>query len=193
MGKEISMQSILDQYVKNEDGSIFHVLQHKTKPHLCLLRTKNKYIQKPILEIRQGLADGTWKGVNEHEWKKWVEIDNAYVEEFTIKLIKRTLLAQLLLELDDELIPDFEDNKYFKGLLEKSNKECERIACKSYDRLYGADKEMSQNLMNQVDDYTSKAAKLAIHDFPHLNNMLEAYLENPEEHKKNPVYFTKID
>lgn len=196
MGKqkeEITMQSILEQYVKDESGSIFHVLQHNTKPHLCLLRTGNKYVQKPILEIRQGLVNGTWSSVNEHEWKKWVAEDNAYVEAFTIKLIKRTIMAQLLLELDDELIVDFEDNKYFRGLLEKSNKECERIASKSYDRLYGADKSMSQNLMNLVDEFTTKAAGLAIHDFPYLNNMVDKYLENPEEYKKDPVYFTKID
>lgn len=193
MKKEISMSDILAQYIKHKNGSIFHMLEHKTDPSAVWLRSKNNYTKKRRLEIKQGIVNGTWLLINEHEWKRWVKEDNSYIEKFTQKLVKRTILTQLLIELDDELIADHEDIPQFRKLLERSNKEAERIAVKNYDRLYAIDKTILQNLMNTIDGITDKMSGLDVADFIYLDKAVKEFIENPEKFREEEVELIKIE
>lgn len=192
MKKELSMEDILAMYVKHKNGAIFQILEHKQRAFVWL-RAKNKYTKVLKRDIKQGIVDGNWLEINEHEWKQWVEKDNAYIEEFAQKLVKRIILTQLLIELDDELIDDCEDQPQFRKLLERTNKESERIAIKNYDRLYTVDKSVLKTLMTAIDEVTGKMAKCSTADFIHINNIVQAYLENREDFKEVPVLLETED
>lgn len=190
---KISMKDILAGYIKHKNGAIFQVLENERVPGQVFLRAKNTYTKKPLLELRQGLVNGTWFPINEHEWKRWVKKDNEYIEQLTHKKVKRIILAQLLLELDEELVKDNADDKRFRAVLERSNKETERIASKMYDKLYEANKETLQNLANFIDELTTKMGKFKVEEFPYILNMVDKYLEDPEKCQKENLYFTKVD
>ncbi|WNH10070.1 hypothetical protein [Thalassobellus suaedae] len=57
--KKTPIKEILETFVKNKNGVIFQVLQHKTKKDYVMLRLKNKYIEKRFVEVRQGIINGT--------------------------------------------------------------------------------------------------------------------------------------
>lgn len=189
---DIKLKQILDNYIKHKDGAIFQVLEKKDDPNTVFLRTKNKYIKKKLIDLRQGIVDGTWMEVNEHEWKKWVAKDNTHMEELSQKLVKRIVLAQLLLELDEELKQDYEEKKYFRGLLEKSNKEAERITCEQFDKLYSVDKDILQNIMSKVDDITTVLAKAKITDYVQIEVLLKKYFADPEKYQTDKIELTKV-
>ena len=190
--KQFTIEQLLDQHIKHKNGTIFQVLMHDKNEDICFLRRGNKYIKKKKLELHQGLVSGEWLAINEHELGRFTNEDEIKIQWLTMKLVKRIILAQTLIEGDDELIPEYSDDKYFRGLLEKSNKECERIASKQYDKIYGADNTTSQNLMNAIDRVTTKLSSLNVDDYPYFENLLDKYLSNKEEYQKEVVYFDKI-
>ncbi len=179
--KKVQLSEVREFYIKNNSGKIFHVHGHKNDNDLVFLRYKNKYIRKPLLEVKQGLVNGTYKHINEHELKRFKAEDETFVKDLSMKMFKRIVLCQLLMELDDELIPLNEDNKYVRGLLERSNKAIERLAAEQYNNLYDHDKDLLINIMNQVDLFTSNAAKMTFEDFPAFNQVFDMYRSNPEQ------------
>lgn len=190
---KITTEQLLDQHVKNKEGKIFQVLMHSKNPNLCFLRRGNKYIKKEKKSIRQGLVNGEWRQINEHELKSFLDEDGKKLEGLSLKLVKRIILAQTLIEWDDELILEHSNDNYFRNQLAKSNKECERIASKYYDIIYKADSNTSQNLMNAIDRVTTKLSTLNVDDYPFFENLLDDYLNNKEEYKNQKVYFRKIE
>lgn len=196
MSKEVKydmMPEILKGYVKNDQGVIYHVIKHKVHKHKCYLRTRNKFVEAHINDIRQLMVSGGWSSINEHEWRNWVKEDNAYIENMSQKLIKRTMVAQLLLEVNDELIQDNEDNKYLRNKLEKSNRECERIVKKNYDTIYGADENLVQNVMNKIDELTTNLSKLNAVELMDINAMVGKYIEDPEKYRSRAIEMEKIE
>jgi hypothetical protein len=99
----------------------------------------------------------------------------------------------LLIELDDELIEDYENEKTFRNHLLKTNKEAERIASKNYDRLYNVDKTILQNFMREIDELTAGISSFELTDYLHLNRMVADYKINPEKYQEKSIEFTKID
>ena len=183
----------LDAFVKNKAGVIFFVLNHKTKPGKVLLRLRNKYFEKGRLELQQEIVDGKWSMINEHEWRRWAEEDNEYMMELSQKLVKRILLSQILLELDDSLTEDFEDDKHFVNTLNKSKKQCERIANKQFDRIYFANKTFTTNFMNKIDQVATICSKLGVDGFMHTAQTLQHYIDHPEEYRDEDVVITELD
>ena len=190
---KMSINDVLEQYVKNKNGAIFQVLGDKKNPLKCYLRSRNKYISMPLRTIQQGLIDREWFPINKHELRAWMKEDNAYIEKLTQKLVKRIILGQLLLEIDDDLLADAENTPNLRNHLLKSNKALERIVEKNYDRLYGVDKQILQNLMNEVDELTSKMAGLEITDFIHINRLMDKYKLDPKKYQEKEILFTKIE
>ena len=70
--KKITIKDVLHQYVKNKNGAIFHMTQSEHNKSYVFLRAKNHSFKKKVIEIRQGLVDGTWFQVNEGELKTWI-------------------------------------------------------------------------------------------------------------------------
>lgn len=187
------ISEILEGYVQNKSGSIFQVLGDNNSKAYVHLRTGNKYYRKPLIEIRQGIADGTYKSINEHQWRKWVKEDNIKLERLSQRILKRTIYTQLLLELDDQLKEDHEGEKNFINHINKTQKVAERLANKMYDRIYEADKENLTNIEKQVDEITSTLSSASIYDLVHLNVLVKDYFKNPEKYQKKEVVFEKID
>lgn len=190
---ELPMQQVLDGYVKHKNGTIFQVIPHSTKKDSVLLRTKNIYVEKTFREVKQAIVDGYWSSINEHEWRAWAEKDNEYIIKLSHKLVKRILLSQLLIELDEELEDDFEGDKHFRNTLHKSTKQCERILKDQYNKLYETDKTFLTNFMNNIDDFVGTCSTFQIQDFIHLNKLMEKYAENPKAYQEETVGLVIID
>lgn len=193
MKNELTMAQILNGYIKHKNGAIFQILEDGKSINHVFLRSKNRYTRKSKRELKQGVVDGRWFNINEHEWRKWVKQDNAYIELLTQKLLKRVIYAQLLIELDDELVNDFEDMPQFRKLLERTNKESERIAAKQYDRLYSVDKKILQNLMTEIDNFTSKVSKVDLQDLFFINKAFEEFFSDPKKYRSENVELTDIE
>jgi hypothetical protein len=179
-------------FVKTKNGSIFQIIINDDKPGVAYLRTGNKYIQTKILDIKQGLVDGKYSEINEHEHKKWVERDNDYMKTLTTKLMKRIILSQLLIELDEDLVVDYKDDKRMNTLLRRSTKECERVTAKGYDMLYDKNKNLVNGIMVELDEFTTKIARINPEDFVFLNKMADDYLVNPSKFHQGTVKMTQI-
>jgi hypothetical protein len=190
--EKITLKDVLGQYIKHENGAIFHMTQTKRNPDMVLLRAKNVYKKIALKEIKQGVQDGKWFFVNEGELKRWMEVDNDYIKKFTGKLLKRNLLAQLLTELDEELVADNESDKRLQSVLNRSIKESERIAIKMYDMLYMTDKTTMHNLMLILDDMTQSISTVGIMDMPYLKMHLDKFPEQIEEYRKQPIEFVEL-
>ncbi len=181
---KIDLQTILDQYVATENGVVFHVLQSAKNPHICHLRRKNRHIKTDLTKVRQKLVDGKYKAINEHQLKQFLKEDNAFIAEFSQKMLKRTVLAQLLIELDDDLIQDFGDDKRMKSVLTKSNNEVERVATKMYDQVYGTEENIAQEVMNELDGFTSDIGAMPLEHLLVVRKIVKEY-------KKDPVKFVE--
>lgn len=192
MGKELNMNDVLSQYIKTRKGNIYQVLGNPKSPKTAILRSGRTQIKTTTLDIRQGLVDGRYQSINEHEWRKWVKEDNEYIDELTKKLLRRIILTQLLIELDDELIEDYQDDKYFRGLLERTNKASERIAVKQYNNLYKTNKQVLVNMMNYIDNLTKSCSKLDLEDYPYVVGLVDKYIANPNEYRKATVELVEI-
>lgn len=190
---EVPITELIKQYVKHPNGAIFHVLTHPKKIGYVYLNAKNGYQEFPLADIRNGFVSGAWLHVNEHELRKHLKMEKLYQEQFTYRLVKRILLTQLLLELDDELKADFENDKYIHGLLERCEKQFERLVTEQYTKFYEIDKQMVQNFLKHIEDFVGKAAKLGVHEFYHVVQMMDLYLADPEKFQSELVYLEKID
>ena len=191
LNKNMSQQPT-STFVKSKSGIIYQVILHDNKPGRVLLRNKNKYIETSLISIKQGIVNGTWIEINEHEQKAWVKQDDIYMQSLTRKLLKRVIISQLLLELDEDLMEDFKDDKRMNSVLSRSTKECERVCAEQYNKLYNIDKTFLQNFINQVDQFTSTCSTFEVHEFIFLNKMVEDYISNPEKFQPKKVEMTVI-
>lgn len=189
----VDIQKQLNEYVKHPNGAIFHVLQHGKKNGKVLLHSKNSYKEFDYMTIKNGLVNGSWLPINQHELKKHLKSEELYRELLTKKLVKRILFSQLLMELDDSLKEDFEDDKYVRGILERSEKQFERLVMEQYDKFYKIDKQMVLNFLKHIETFANKAINLGVEDFYQVNEMLDLYLSNPEKYHSDVVLLEKID
>jgi hypothetical protein len=180
-------------YVKDKTGTIYLLYAAGKKKGTVILKNQNIKREVGVLTIDQGLVDGNYTYPNEHELRKFIALENAYVENITHKLIKRVMLGQLIIELDDELRVDFKDDKYIRNQIEKTEKIFLRIIDDKYQAMYGANKEVLQTLLNKMEGTVTKIAKFRPDDFYELDEWLEKFLENPEAYRKEDVELVKID
>ena len=187
-------KEVLESYTKHvKTGAIFQVLTDPNKEGKLLLRAKNSQKVFTHLQLQQGIVNGTWTKVNEHEVRQFIEKENKHMEELNNKLVKRVILSQLLLELDDELKEDYSDDKYIHGLLERCDKAFERLIREAYKRMYDIDKTFLINLLKNVDGAVDKISKVEVQNFIPLNNLLEDFSKNPEKYIPKAVEMTILD
>ena len=188
-----AIEQILEGYVQNKAGHIFQVLGDNKSKDYVNLRTANKYFRKPLLEIRQGIVDGKYKSINEHQWRKWVKEDNIKLERISQRILLRTILAQLLLENDDQLKEDHENEKNFINHLNKTEKAAERLSNKIYDRIYDADRNMLTNIEKNIAELAKTLSAADVYDLVHINQLVKDYFKDPEKYQKKEIEFVKID
>ncbi len=192
--KQVPLSELQQQYIKHvETGAIFHVLQDTKKERNVFLRSKNSYKGLDKIKLQQGIVDGKWSTPNEHELRKHIELENAYYQELTYRLLKRVMFTQLLLELDNELMKDYSDDKYMHGLLTRCEKQFERLVKEEYPKLYAINKEMMMNFLNCIDEVVGKMAKLQVHEFVIVNKLIDDFLADPEAHTPETIELDKID
>lgn len=190
---KISMQDILKNYIQDDKGNIFHIVQYEKDPKFCFLRTGNTYVKVNITNIRQSIVNGDYKEINEHQWKDWVKKDNAYIEAMSQRIIKRGILCGLIYDLDEDLKKDNEGQNTLINHLERSQKACDRVANKHLDTLFGIDQNVFQNISKAIDETTTKMSKLQMHEYLFVNNMVDDILQNTDKYLNLPVEIEKFD
>lgn len=180
--------NIQNQFAKLSNGTIWHINTDRLKHNKVQLRNKNKTLLYRFSEFKKLNATQPTKA----EILAFLETEKVYINEISQKLVKRAILAQLLIELDDELQSEYSDNKNFADKLRKSNQEAERLISKQYDAIYNNNPTIVTNLLNQVDVFVNKCSKLNTEDFMHINTVLDDYINNPEKHKTDKVTLTKL-
>jgi len=174
------MQRALNHYLKvASTGAIYQIIVKETDLNTMYLRSASSYIKKRKIDIKQGFVSGKYVRINEHELKQWSLKDNELMNKITQKLIKRIILCQLLLESDDDLKEFNKDSPRLSKLIDRSNRECERIACEQYDKLYDVDKDILLSLMNNIDEMTESLSKVGVADFFYVKQLVDQYLKNP--------------
>lgn len=182
---------VSQSFLKSPSGFIFQILPNKV-PGKLFLRSKNNYHKDTVQGVRKKLDSG-WSHPTKPEVEEWLKKDDAYIEAFTRKLVKRIILAQVLIEQNDELIADNVDSKHLVNQLRKSNKELERIVGKHFDNIYGADKTITTNLSNSIDKVAKQLSELQVQHFIIVEDFLTDLKNNPEKFEKKSYELTKIE
>ena len=186
------MNKVLESYVKTSKGKIYHIVKHNRSVYKCYLRSGNSYTEAGLADIKQKIVNREWSAINEHEWKKWVKTDNEIIKKISNKLVKRVIMAQILLEINDDLIDDHQDNKYLKSVINKSNKECERIVKKNYDMMYDQDETLVQNLLNKIENLTKNLSELTVGQLVDVDALLRGYIKNPDKYQSEAIEMKEI-
>jgi hypothetical protein len=182
----------VESYVKHKNGAIFLVTENTRNVDLVyLISKKNKSHSFTKKNIRQGMIDGEWLNVNEHEVRSWDEVYTENVIRLTRKILKHVIVAELMIEIDDDLQAEEMGDKYFKNLLHKTNKQAMRIADKHFDNLYKVDPVMLQNMLRVIESMTKKIAELPLEDYPYLDKHVEKFFEDPKAFRDVEVEFVK--
>lgn len=188
-----SLEELAKEYVKHPNGAIFHVLAHPRKVGKVYLHAKNRYQEYDYAKLKTGLVKGDWHSINIHELKKHLNSEEEFNTKLAHLLVKRTILCQIMLELDDELKEFYADDNYLRGILQRSEKVFERIAKDEYTKLYNVNKDVLNTFLNSLNSFATQASKLGVYDFVHANSMLELYLSNPEKYQSDTVVIDTVE
>lgn len=190
--EEKSPSSRVDNYIKHKNGAIFLLTENTRSKNLVFLVSKrNKMNSFSLKNIRQGLIDGEWLRVNEHEVAAWDSVYSEHMLKITQKVLKHVIVAELLIEIDEDLDADEIGDRYFRNLLAKSNKQAMRIAEKHFNNLYKVDPVILQNMMRVMEELVSNVSKLGLEDYPFFAKFTEKYFEDPKSFRNQEVEFVK--
>lgn len=190
--EEQSPSSRVDNYVKHKNGAIFLLTENtRSKDLVFLVSKRNKMNSFSLKDIRQGLVDGEWLRVNQHEVAAWDKVYSNHMLGITQKVLKHVMVAELLIEIDEDLDEEEIGDRYFRNLLAKSNKQAMRIAEKHFNNLYKVDPIILQNMMRVMDELVSNVAKLGLEDYPFFAKFTEKYFEDPKSFRNQEVEFIK--
>ena len=151
-------REILESYVRDDKGVIYQLVPHKIDGYLHL-RRGNNYRGVVKKEIQQNIVKGDWRFPNEHELSKFLKEDNQVLHEITQLILKRVLLTQLLIEVDDELIPHFEDDNRARNLIQKSQGHLDRKNKLIFAKIFSEDEQIAQSMMKAIDHFLTTVSK----------------------------------
>lgn len=182
----------VDNYIKHKNGAIFLVTENTRNSELVfLVNRKNKMNSFSKKDISQGLIDGEWLRVNEHEVKAWDKVYTENMLRLTQKVLKHVMMAELLIAVDEDLNADNIGDRYFRNLLHKSNKQAMRIADKHFDNLFRVDSVILQNMLRVIEKLVKNISELPLEDYPYFEKFTEKYFENPKAYRNQKVEFVK--
>jgi hypothetical protein len=193
LNTETPIEMLMPQYCKNADGVIFHITKNEKNADFCFLRHKNNRQRYSMKVIDQGIVNKSWFYVNEHELRKHLKMEEDYFNVLSEKLLRRILMTQLLLELDDDLTKDYAGDKYMQNILLRSEKEFKRLLNDNYDKVFRMNQEVIQNMFKNIEGLVGKMAKLKLDDFYHVNQMFDLFIQDPEKFKADHVVMEKLD
>ena len=190
----LSQQDLNDNtrnsFVKTNTGMYLVVEGSKSDiVHLVTYNNKKRKVSKK--ELFDNMSSGKWSIPSEEEAKEWLKTYQLNITNLTNKLLKRIIVAELLIEIDESLDENGVGDNHFRNLLRKSNKKASLIADKRFDDVYKADPDLTQNMLLSIEKHAERLSKLKINDYPFFVEYCKKYFENPEKYRNLEVEFTK--
>jgi hypothetical protein len=137
-------------------------------------------------------VNGTWRYPNEFQLKRFIAEDNRILQDISQKILKRLLLTQMVIEVDDELLPHFEDDKVGRKHIEKSQNYFDIKNKQLFQRIYGEDEELVQNIMKAIDHFLESVSKKLPNDLYRAADLILKADQDPAIYG-DTIEMTKIE
>ncbi len=111
-----------------------------------------------------------------------------------LNYLKSVLIAQLLLEANDELKGSKAFRQNIKYQVGKTNKLLEQVYQQGFNTIYYNNPEMCTNVLNKIDSLIHKIKVASIDELVIIDALVDQYFKNKEEiNETQTAEFTKID
>ena len=111
-----------------------------------------------------------------------------------LNYLKSVLMAQLLLEANDELKGSEAFRQNIKYQVGKTNKPLEQVYQQGFNTIYYNNPEMCTNVLNKIDSLIHKIKVASIDELVIIDALVDQYFKNKEEiNETQTAEFTKID
>jgi hypothetical protein len=111
-----------------------------------------------------------------------------------LNYLKSVLIAQLLLEANDELKGSQAFKQNIKYQVGKTNKLLEQVYQEGFNTIYYNNPEMCTNVLNKIDSLIHKIKVASIDELVIIDALVDQYFNNKEEiNETQTAEFTKIE
>ena len=111
-----------------------------------------------------------------------------------LNYLKSVLIAQLLLEANDELKGSEAFRQNIKYQVGKTNKLLEQVYQQGFNTIYYNNPEMCTNVLNKIDSLIHKIKVASIDELVIIDALVDQYFKNKDEiNETQSAEFTKID
>lgn len=111
-----------------------------------------------------------------------------------LNYLKSVLIAQLLLEANDELKGSEAFRQNIKYQVGKTNKLLEQVYQQGFNAIYYNNPEMCTNVLNKIDSLIHKIKVASIDELVIIDALVDQYFKNKDEiNETQTAEFTKID
>ena len=111
-----------------------------------------------------------------------------------LNYLKSVLIAQLLLEANDELKGSKAFRQNIKYQVGKTNKLLEEVYQEGFNTVYHNNPEMCINVLNKIDGLIHKIKTATIDELVMIDALVDKYFENKDEiNETQTAEFTKIE
>jgi len=111
-----------------------------------------------------------------------------------LNYLKSVLMAQLLLEANDELKGSEAFRQNIKYQVGKTNKLLEQVYQQGFNTIYYNNPEMCTNVLNKIDNLIHKIKVASIDELVIIDALVDQYFKNKDEiNETQNAEFTKID
>ncbi len=111
-----------------------------------------------------------------------------------LNYLKSVLMAQLLLEANDELKGSEAFRQNIKYQVGKTNKLLEQVYQQGFNTIYYNNPEMCTNVLNKIDNLIHKIKIASIDELVIIDALVDQYFKNKEEiNETQTAEFTKIE
>ena len=142
------------------------------------------------LESNAGVYDDDF--VDEYAYIDQEE-NKEQISDKHLNYLKSVLIAQLLLEANDELKGSKAFKQNIKYQVGKTNKLLEEVYQEGFNVVYYNNPEFCTNVLNKIDSLIHKIKIATIDELVMIDALIDKYYENSEEIKENQeIEFTKL-
>ena len=144
------------------------------------------------LERNAGVYDDDF--VDEYAYIDQEETKEQVISDKHLNYLKSVLIAQLLLEANDELKGSKAFRQNIKYQVGKTNKLLEEVYQEGFNTVYHNNPEMCINVLNKIDGLIHKIKTASIDELVMIDALVDKYFENKDEiNETQTAEFTKIE
>lgn len=144
------------------------------------------------LERNAGVYDDDF--VDEYAYIDQEETKEQVISDKHLNYLKSVLIAQLLLEANDELKGSKAFRQNIKYQVGKTNKLLEEVYQEGFNTVYHNNPEMCINVLNKIDGLIHKIKTATIDELVMIDALVDKYFENKDEiNETQTAEFTKIE